>query len=69
MDRKELSKAARLLGLKGGPARARKLRAEKRRDIAKAGARAKWAKVRSKAARRRATEAARAARWLKKRSR
>src|SRR4026209_694844 len=39
----------RLGGLRGGPARAATLRASRRRDIARAAARARWARRRSEA--------------------
>jgi hypothetical protein len=67
IDKKTVSAVAAFMGAKGGRQRAAKLDAEQRRAIASAGGRAKWSALKSKAARRRATAAARAARWKKKR--
>jgi len=39
---KETSEAAAAMGRKGGPARAKALTAKRRREIAEAGARARW---------------------------
>lgn len=66
MSRKSLSEMARILGRRGGRQRAVKVEADRRKEIARSGAKAKWAPLKSKAARARATEAARAARWRKK---
>jgi len=43
-NKRERSEAARKLGKKGGPARAKKLTAEQRRAIAKKAAEARWGK-------------------------
>ena len=45
MKTKEASKIARLLGSRGGKARAKKLTAEERQEIARKAAQARWAKA------------------------
>ena len=42
--RSPMSEAAAAMGRKGGPARAKKLSAKRRKEIAKAGAAARWGK-------------------------
>ena len=41
-ERNPMSEAAAAMGRKGGPARAKKLSAKRRKEIAKAGAIARW---------------------------
>lgn len=50
MKSSEASKIARLLGSLGGKARAKKLTAEQRQDIARKAVQARWAKKKGKGA-------------------